>query len=52
MNEAKLLRIIQHKNIVYLESLYVEKKHLIEVLEYLDGGTLLTFLKNVIIDKN
>jgi serine/threonine protein kinase len=48
INEAKLLRIVKHKNIINLESLYIHKKELIQVLEYASGGTLLQLLKEVI----
>lgn len=49
MNEAKLLRILKHRNIIHLESVYIHKSELIQVLEYLPGGTLLEVLKKVAI---
>ena len=39
--------MVNHKNIIHLESLYIHKKELIQVLEYLSGGSLLTLIKNV-----
>jgi hypothetical protein len=44
------LRILNNPHIVALEGVYVsQKKELIEVLEYLNGGTLFTELKQVIV---
>ena len=45
INEAKLLRIVKHPHIISLESLYIHKKQLIQVLEYLGGGNLLEAMK-------
>jgi serine/threonine protein kinase len=47
VNESKLLRILKHKNIINLESVYIHKKELIQVMEYFKGGTLLEKIRNV-----
>ena len=47
INETKILRNLKNDNIVALESLYIAKKELISVLEYLNGGTLLEELREV-----
>jgi len=41
------LRSLKSPYIVGIESLYISKKELISVLEYLEGGTLLEELKAV-----
>jgi len=47
INESKILRSLKSPYIVGIESLYISKKELISVLEYLEGGTLLEELKAV-----
>lgn len=47
INEAKILKCLKNAHIVGIESLYISKKELISVIEYLSGNTLLEELKNV-----
>ncbi len=46
-NEIKVMREIEHKNIVHLEDLLVDKKNYYIVMEYLRGGDLSKKLKVV-----
>lgn len=46
INETRILRVLNSPYVVGLEGVYIsQRKELIEVLEYLNGGTLFTELK-------
>lgn len=46
-NETKIIKALKNPYIMAIQSLYISKKQLICVIQYLQGGTLLEQLKNV-----
>jgi serine/threonine protein kinase len=48
-NETKIIKSLKNPHILAIESLYISKKELVCVIEYLEGGTLLEELKNVLL---
>lgn len=45
INEIKVLRILDHPNIVKLYEVFETKKHVNLVMEYMRGGNLLSYFK-------
>lgn len=43
--EAKILKMLKHKNIIKLHSAFVLKNDVVLIMEYADGGELAEFVE-------